>query len=199
MPETVQIKLSRQARRALAKAKRKPSQRVQHHRSRNQILKEDGFRAFAALIPVTEDEHRHMDTFLLLRYKMCRNGEGDSEAWGCLLECLFEGWMLVSRGDVVNPDTAKRLVRSAAKAWDAALVHFKQTGEIAEPNMDQLLTAINTILDLKKSYRRSELLQLTEYIEAHTDQMVLELFDGEAPKSGWEFRNPELRKRFSHD
>lgn len=179
-------KLSRNVRRALKKAARKSGRTTQHHRSSRQIIQEDGYRALAPIIPITEKEHQHMDSFLMVRYRECREGRGDRSMWGCLYTALLEGWSILKYSTIENADFLRRTLIAAARAWDAAYLHFLKSGVVNEANMDTLLSAINIVLDLKKEFRRDELLFIMESLEKNIDQFTREIFDGGYPKCGWE-------------
>ena len=180
------LNLPRSARRALKKASKKAGRTTQHHRSARQIIQEDGYRALAPIIPVTDREHQHMDSFLLVRYRECLEGRGDRDMWSCLYTAILEGWAILKYSTIENDDFLRRTLIAAARAWDAAYLHFLKSGVVNEANMDTLLSAINVVLDLKKEFRRDELLFIMESLEKNIDQFTREIFDGGYPKCGWE-------------
>lgn len=187
---TVAVKLSRNARRALKKANRKPGRATQSHQTASQILNGNGYKTFAPIIPVTDAEHWHMDSFLMVRYRECREGRGDNDMWSCLFTAILEGWSIMKLTPLDNEDYMRRTLTAAAKAWDAAYLHFLKTGIVSEANMDIVLSAINIVLDLKRDFRRDELIAVIENLEDNLDKFVLEIFDGSYPKCGWEPRAP---------
>lgn len=177
--------LSRAARRALKKANRKPGRTIQKHKNTTQILNTVGYVPFAKFIPITDEEHMRMDTFLMIRFNECREGRGDLTAWGCLFSCLLEGWSTAVYSELEGQDSFRRSIKAAARAWDAALLHFNRTGEVLQTNMDSLLVVINQILDLRRQYRRDEMLEIMQNLEKRVDDFVRDIFDGGYPKSGW--------------
>lgn len=178
-------KLPRSVRRAFEKAQKKSGRATQHHKKASEIIN-NGYGALAPIIPVTDTEHCHMDSFLMIRYRECREGRGDSDMWTCLFTALLEGWSILKHVPLEGADYLRRTLMAAARAWDAAFLHFRETGIVNESNMDVLLSAINMVLDLKRDFRRDELICVIESLEKHINEYVHEIFDGGTPKSGWE-------------
>ena len=173
---------SRALRRMLNKG-RGTTARRRHFRTKDEILKTDGFKHIATIVPLTDKEFDKMEIFFLVRLMIVKDGSSDREDWNCLLCVFVEGWCLAKVGHVDEEAELIRLFEQAARLWDAALYHKQKTGETLLANLDGMDDALIAANELRRHFNRQELLDVLDLIEKNYGRYAREMLGGE-PKSG---------------
>lgn len=178
--------LSRELRRAAAKAQRKTGRPRQFHRTRRQMLQDFGVGVFAKFTPLTEGQKDRLKLVMAARINAILAGSTDPHDWSYVAASLLEGY--VTAKAIANDEQRDgwiRDIKGAAKLFDAAAVHFQNTGIVSEANILAVDEVLKDFDDLKYEgpFDRQDNIDVLNYVSANRAQIMIELFDGK-PKAG---------------
>ncbi len=177
--------LSRELRRAAAKAQRKAGRPKQFHRTRRQMLEDYGVGVFARFTPLTEDQKVRLKLIMHARFNAILQGSTEKHDWCYIGAALVEGYATAKAiANDAQRDGWMRDIKRAAKMFDAAAVHFQETGIVSEANVLAVQEVLQNFDDLKYegSFNRQDNIDVLSYADTHYEQLVTEMFDG-TPKS----------------